>query len=94
MDIIQKYKNIRLFFICILISSINSIKLTDEFTLRRQDCLSGGDEKVSDCQKLSNTSCLRRASISDLVPLSLNIPTKWVADGVVDCSDGRDEDVS
>lgn len=55
------------------------------------DCPAGGDEKVSACQRLFKTTCIRRNPYRGTE--ELRIPAKWVVDGVEDCVDGKDENI-
>ena len=57
----------------------------------REDCADGGDEKMTVCRKLHSNTCVRR--YPHKAGEKLKIPADWVGDGVVDCLDGRDEDL-
>ena len=54
------------------------------------DCESKYDELSVICDDLMNETCVRTAYLSADTP----IPKSWVCDGIVDCLDNKDEDMS
>ena len=54
------------------------------------DCKGGSDEKSSLCYRVTTQDCERKYHFST----SLMIPVGWIMDGIVDCVNGIDEDVT
>ena len=54
------------------------------------DCKAGSDEKSSLCSRLTTQDCQRKYHFST----RLKIPVDWIKDGIVDCVNGIDEDIT
>ena len=54
------------------------------------DCKDGSDEKNSLCYRVTTQDCKRKYHHST----SLKIPAGWINDGIVDCVNGIDEDIT
>ena len=54
------------------------------------DCKDGSDEKNTLCDRVTAQDCRRSFNYAT----SLNIPVEWIRDGVADCVDGIDEDIT
>ena len=54
------------------------------------DCKDGSDEKSSLCSRFTTQDCQRKYHFST----ELKIPIDWIKDGIVDCVNGIDEDIT
>ena len=63
---------------------IHKYKLCDN----TPDCQDGVDERISICQSMTITHCIRRGGNGTL---TLPLPLAWIDDGVDDCMNGEDE---
>ena len=63
---------------------IHKHKLCD----RILDCQNGVDERISICQSMTITPCIRRGGNGTL---SQPLPLAWIEDGIDDCMNGEDE---
>ena len=54
------------------------------------DCKGGSDEKSSLCSRVTTQDCQRKYHFST----ELKIPVDWIKDGIVDCVNGIDEDIT